>query len=67
MESRGGNAKPGHPSTGTGCHGQRTESPPGDISNLNAVNEKVIDLGKRQPYRDEIRAFLRGLQADFGA
>lgn len=36
------------------------------ISNLNAVNEKMVDVGKRQPYLDEIRAFLKGLQGDFG-
>jgi len=37
------------------------------ISNLNAVNEKLVDLGRRQPFLNEIRAFLRGLTADFGS
>lgn len=37
------------------------------VANLNAVNENLVDLGKRQPYLNEIRAFLRGLTADFGS
>jgi hypothetical protein len=36
------------------------------VTNPGAAGEQIVDLGKKQPYRNELKAWMSGLQESFG-